>query len=66
MGEVSHTEQQHPIRRTVAVKLIKLGMDTRQILARFQAERQTLGMINHPNVAKVFDAGPLRADGLIS
>ncbi len=49
-------EQQQPLRR-VALKLIKLGMDTRQVIARFEAERQALAMMDHPNVAKVFDAG---------
>jgi eukaryotic-like serine/threonine-protein kinase len=57
MGEVWRAEQERPIRRIVAVKLIKLGMDTREIVARFQAERQALAMLNHPNVAKVLDAG---------
>src|SRR5438105_6290752 len=50
-------EQQHPVRRTVAVKLIKLGMDTKEVLARFDAERQALAMMDHPNIAKVLDAG---------
>ena len=57
MGEVWRAEQEQPIRRTVAIKLIKLGMDTREIIARFEAERQALAMMNHPNVAKVLDAG---------
>ena len=57
MGEVYKAEQENPIRRTVALKLIKLGMDSRQVIARFDAERQTLAMMNHPNVAAVHDAG---------
>ena len=50
-------EQQFPIRRKVALKIIKLGMDTKQVIARFEAERQALAMMDHPNIAKVFDAG---------
>jgi len=50
-------EQQRPVRRRVALKIIKPGMDTRQVLARFEAERQALAMMDHPNIAKVFDAG---------
>ena len=46
-----------PVRRTVALKLIKAGMDSRQVLARFEAERQALALMDHPNIAKVFDAG---------
>jgi non-specific serine/threonine protein kinase/serine/threonine-protein kinase len=57
MGEVWQAEQAHPIRRTVALKLIKLGMDSRAVIARFEQERQALAMMNHPNVARVFDAG---------
>jgi non-specific serine/threonine protein kinase/serine/threonine-protein kinase len=57
MGEVYRAEQEHPIRRTVALKLVKLGMDSRQVLARFQSERQTLALMQHPNVAAVYDAG---------
>jgi serine/threonine protein kinase/WD40 repeat protein len=57
MGTVWRAEQEHPIRRTVAVKLIKPGMDSRQVIARFEAERQALAMMNHPNVARVLDAG---------
>ncbi len=57
MGEVWLAEQDKPIRRRVALKLIKLGMDTKQVVARFEAERQALALMNHPNVAKVFDAG---------
>ena len=50
-------EQQEPIRRCVALKIIKLGMDTKQVIGRFEAERQALAMMDHPNIAKVFDAG---------
>jgi len=57
MGEVWHAEQTEPIRRRVALKIIKQGMDTRQVIARFEAERQALALMNHPCVAKVFDAG---------
>ena len=57
MGLVYQAEQKYPIRRTVAIKLIKLGMDTREVIARFESERQALAMMNHPNVARVLDAG---------
>ena len=57
MGVVYEAEQEKPVRRKVALKIIKPGMDSRQVLARFEAERQALAMMNHPNVAKVFDAG---------
>jgi serine/threonine protein kinase/tetratricopeptide (TPR) repeat protein len=57
MGEVWTAEQLSPVRRTVALKLIKAGMDSRQVLARFEAERQALALMNHPYIAKVFDAG---------
>jgi serine/threonine protein kinase len=50
-------EQEHPVRRRVAVKVIKPGMDTRQVVARFEAERQALALMDHPNIAKVLDAG---------
>ena len=50
-------EQEKPVRRKVALKIIKLGMDTKQVIARFEAERQALAMMDHPNVARVFDAG---------
>ncbi|WP_428939141.1 tetratricopeptide repeat protein [Fontivita pretiosa] len=56
-GTVYLAEQQQPVRRRVALKVIKLGMDTRQVIARFEAERQALAMMDHPNIAKVFDAG---------
>ena len=50
-------EQQQPVTRRVALKIIKLGMDTKQVVARFEAERQALAMMEHPNIAKVLDAG---------
>jgi serine/threonine protein kinase len=50
-------EQEQPVRRRVALKIIKLGMDTRNVIARFEAERQALAMMDHPNIAKVLDAG---------
>jgi serine/threonine protein kinase/tetratricopeptide (TPR) repeat protein len=56
-GVVYMAEQQEPIRRKVALKIIKLGMDTKQVIARFEAERQALAMMDHPNIAKVLDAG---------
>jgi serine/threonine protein kinase len=55
-GEVWMAEQREPVKRRVALKLIKLGMDSRQIVARFEAERQALAMMDHPNIAKIFDA----------
>ena len=57
MGVVYMAEQQEPIRRKVALKIIKLGMDTEQVIARFEAERQALALMDHPNIAKVLDAG---------
>ncbi len=57
MGIVYLAQQESPVRRRVAVKLIKLGMDTSQVLARFESERQTLAILNHPGIAKVYDAG---------
>jgi WD40 repeat protein len=56
-GVVYMAEQEEPVRRRVALKVIKLGMDTRQVVARFEAERQALAMMDHPNIAKVLDAG---------
>ncbi len=56
-GSVYMAEQEQPVRRKVALKIIKLGMDTRQVIARFEAERQALAMMDHPNIAKVLDAG---------
>ncbi|MCP3981080.1 MAG: serine/threonine protein kinase [bacterium] len=57
MGEVHEAEQQWPVKRKVAVKLIKMGMDTKRVIARFESERQTLALMNHANIARVFDAG---------
>ena len=56
-GVVFMAEQTEPIRRRVALKIIKPGMDTKQVIARFEAERQALAMMDHPNIAQVFDAG---------
>jgi serine/threonine protein kinase len=57
MAVVYMAEQEEPIRRKVALKIIKLGMDTKSVIARFEAERQALAMMDHPNIAKVLDAG---------
>ena len=57
MGVVYMAEQTHPVRRRVALKVIKPGMDTKQVIARFEAERQALAMMDHPNIAKVHDGG---------
>ena len=57
MGEVWLAEQKKPIQRTVALKLIKAGMDTKAVVARFESERQALALMDHPNIARVFDAG---------
>jgi serine/threonine protein kinase/Tfp pilus assembly protein PilF len=56
-GVVYVAEQEEPVRRRVALKIIKLGMDTKQVIARFDAERQALAMMDHPNIAKIHDAG---------
>jgi eukaryotic-like serine/threonine-protein kinase len=56
-GAVYAAEQKEPVKRRVALKIIKLGMDTRQVVARFEAERQALALMDHPNIAKVLDAG---------
>jgi serine/threonine-protein kinase len=61
MGVVYLAEQTAPVRRQVALKLIKPGMDTKQVIARFEAERQALALMDHPNIAKVLDAGTTRA-----
>jgi serine/threonine protein kinase/Tfp pilus assembly protein PilF len=62
MGEVWLAEQKQPVRRRVALKVIKAGMDTREVVARFESERQALALMDHPAIAKVYDAGstPLR------
>lgn len=57
MGEVYLAEQEEPIHRKVALKIIKLGMDTKEVIARFESERQALALMDHVNIAKVFDAG---------
>jgi serine/threonine protein kinase/WD40 repeat protein len=57
MGVVYMAEQEHPVKRRVALKIIKPGMDSRQVIARFEAERQALAMMDHPNIARVLDAG---------
>src|SRR5262245_49034806 len=56
-GVVFMAEQQHPVRRKVALKVVKAGMDTRQVIARFEAERQALALMEHPNIARVLDGG---------
>src|SRR5262249_47158540 len=56
-GSVYMAEQRQPVRRRVALKIVKLGMDSRQVVARFEAERQALAMMDHPNIARVFDGG---------
>ena len=61
MGVVYMAEQEHPVRRKVALKVIKLGMDTKQVIARFEAERQALALMEHPNIARVLDAGATEA-----
>ena len=60
-GVVYMAEQEAPVRRRVALKIIKPGMDTKSVIARFEAERQALALMNHPNIAKVFDAGATEA-----
>ena len=61
MGMVFQAEQQHPVKRQVAVKIIKPGMDSRSVLARFEAERQALALMDHPSIARVFDAGTVES-----
>jgi serine/threonine protein kinase/Tfp pilus assembly protein PilF len=63
MGVVWMAEQTRPVQRKVALKIIKAGMDSRQVLARFEAERQALALMDHPNIAKVLDAGATAAGG---
>src|SRR5439155_16235220 len=62
-GAVWMAEQEQPVRRTVALKLIRQGLDSAQVLARFEAERQALALMDHPNIARVLDAGTT-ANGL--
>jgi non-specific serine/threonine protein kinase/serine/threonine-protein kinase len=57
MGEVWEAEQQRPVRRRLALKIVKWGMDTKEVLARFESERQALVLMNHPNIARAFEAG---------
>jgi serine/threonine protein kinase len=61
MGTVFMAEQMHPVQRKVALKIVKPGMDSRQFIARFQAERQALALMDHPNIAKVLDAGTIES-----
>src|SRR5512137_1679427 len=56
-GVVFMAEQLEPVQRKVALKIIKAGMDTREVIARFEAERQALALMDHPNIAKIYDAG---------
>ncbi len=57
MGTVYRADQIEPVKRQVALKLIRVGMDSRAVLARFNAERQALALMDHPNIARVFDGG---------
>src|SRR5277367_1857498 len=57
MGQVWLAEQNQPVRRRVAIKLIKAGMHTREVMERFESERHALALMDHPAIAKVFDAG---------
>ncbi len=57
MGIVYQADQEAPIRRRVALKLIKVGMDSKEVIARFESERQALALMDHPYIAKVYDAG---------
>src|SRR4029079_950019 len=61
MGSVWMAQQTEPVKRLVAVKLIKAGMDSRQVIARFEAERQALALMDHPNIARVLDGGTTSA-----
>src|SRR5437867_2903378 len=60
-GVVYMAQQEEPVKRRVALKVIKLGMDTRQVIGRFEAERQALALMDHPNIAEVLDAGATEA-----
>ena len=66
MGTVFVAEQERPIRRKVALKVIKPGMDSKAVIARFEAERQALAMMDHPNIAKVLDAGTTESRSTVS
>ncbi len=59
MGTVWMAEQTEPVQRKVALKILKVGMDSRQVIARFEAERQALALMDHPNIAKILDAGTI-------
>src|SRR5206468_11793020 len=61
MGTVWMAEQMQPVQRKVALKIIKAGLDSRHVLARFEAERQALALMDHPHIARVFDAGTTEA-----
>src|SRR5260370_18744051 len=61
MGTVFMAEQTQPVQRKVALKIIKPGMDSKQVIARFEAERQALALMDHPHIAKVLDAGTTEA-----
>mgnify|MGYP001548429873 CR=1 FL=1 len=63
MGVVYMAEQREPVRRKVALKIIKPGMDTREVVARFEAERQALAMMDHPNIANILDGGATSGSG---
>ena len=65
-GLVFVAEQQEPVKRKVALKVIKPGMDTREVMARFTAERQALALMDHPNIARVLDAGATESAGRTS
>ncbi len=65
-GVVYVAEQEAPVRRRVALKVIKLGMDTKSVIARFEAERQALAMMDHPNIAKVLDGGATAGVGRVA
>src|SRR5580765_7131244 len=62
LGTIWMAQQAEPVKRVVAVKLIKAGMDSRQVIARFEAERQALALMEHPNIARVLDGGTTSAD----
>ena len=66
MGTVYVAQQTAPVKRVVAIKLIKPGMDSKAVLARFEAERQALALMDHPNIARVLDAGATDSGRLIS
>src|SRR5207245_4240869 len=62
MGAVWMAQQSEPVKRLVAVKLIKAGMDSKQVVTRFEAERQALALMDHPNIARVLDGGPTQGE----